>query len=256
LIGSLHIVLTLLVFQIPADSSSPVADLEFASMNYGRARVIYDSLLANSKDSAIVLWKLARACICEGDISSPQKKIRLYGEAQRFAVRSVRADSLSSDGHTWLAASIGNIAMFEGGKKKIQLCHVIKREIDRALALNPNNALAYSILGSFYKALGDVTWIERQLAAIFLGELPDGGYDESVIAFKRAIELAPNVIRNHYELGKVYMLEGKDGEAMMEIRRALSLPIRIGMDREMQRSAAELIEGLKQKHPDKVKDEK
>src|ERR1700690_1030431 len=214
----LNIILALLAFQSPPDSTSPmaVADREFAAMNYSGARAIYDSILATSKDSTVVLWKLARASICEGDISSPQKKIELYTGAKKFAERSVRADSLSSNGHAWLAVSIGNIAMFEGGKTKVKLCRVIKREVDRALELNPNNALAYSILGSFYKALGDVSWIEKQLANVFLGGLPDGGYDESVIAFQRAIALAPDAIRNHHELGKVYLLQERENEAMEE----------------------------------------
>lgn len=248
----LNIVLTLLAFQTPADSLSPItiADREFGSLNYVRARAIYDSILATSKDSAVILWKLARASIFEGDISVPQKKIRLYSQARIYARRSVRADSLSSNGHAWLAASIGNVAMFEGGKTKVQLCHVIKREIDRALELNPDNPTAYSILGSFYKALGDVSWIEKQLASIFLGGLPDGGYDESAIAFKRAIELDPDVVRNHYELGKVYMLQDKDSEAMMEFQKTLSLPVRAAMDCEMQVSAVILVDELKQKHPE------
>jgi len=258
LTGLLNIVLTLLAFQSLPDSSSSiaVADREFASFDYASARAIYDSILTTSNDSAVVLWKLARTSICEGDISSPQKKIELYTEAKKLAERSVRADSLNSDSHTWLAASIGNIAMFEGGKTKVRLCRVIKREIDRALVLNPKNALAYSILGSFYKALGDVSWIEKQLANIFLGGLPDGGYDESVIAFQKAIELAPDVIRNHHELGKVYLLQERENEAMAEFQQTLSMPIRIGMDCEMQHSAQKLIEELKQNHPHEFGDKK
>jgi len=241
-----------LSLQTPGDSVSAIAraDSEFSSMNYSGSRVIYDSILTTSKDSAVVLWKLARTVICEGDISSPKMKIELYAEAKNFAERSVRADSLNSDSHAWLAAAVGNIAMFEGGKTKVKLCFVIKHEIDRSLELNPQNALAYSILGSFYKALGDVSWIEKQLANVFLGGLPDGGYDESVAAFQRAIALEPEVIRNHHELGKVYILQDREYEAMAEFQRTLSLPVRVGSDCEMQHSAAKLIEELKQKHSD------
>jgi len=248
----LNLVLFLLVFHSSKNNapSVAVADREFASFNYAGAHAIYDSILTTSNDSAAVLWKLARVSICEGDISSPQKRLELYTEAKKFAERSVEADSLSSDGHTWLAASIGNIAMFEGGKTKVKLSYAIKRELDRALQLNPKNALAYSILGSFYKALGDVSWIEKQLANVFLGGLPDGGYDESVIAFKKAIELEPDAMRNHLELGKVYLLQDKENDAMAEFQRTLSLPILTGLDCLKQRSTAELIEELRQKHPD------
>ena len=247
----IHIAFVFLLRQDTAVISSPIdtADAEFEAMNYGRSILIYDSLLTSSRDSAAILWKLARSWVCAGDIAPRSERIQFYTEAQDFAARAVKADSLSSDSHTWLAASIGNIAMYEGGKTKIHLCRTVKKEIDRALEFNPGNALAYSILGSFYKALGDVSWFERRLAGIFLGGLPDGGYEESEAAFRKAITLAPGVIRNHYELGKVYMQEDRDGEAFIEFQRALYLPMHIGMDCEMQQSAAQLLEELKEKHP-------
>jgi len=243
-----------LVLILSQDTTAPpswadTAEAEFGAMNYDRSITIYDSLLTSSSDSALILWKLARSWVCAGDIAPHSERIRYYTEAEGFAAGSVNADSLSSEGHTWLAASIGNIAMYEGGKTKIQLCRTVKKEIDRALELNPKNALAYSILGSFYKALGDVSWLERRLAGLFLGGLPDGGYEESEAAFRKAIGLAPEVIRNHFELAKVYMLQDRDEEAFVEFQRALWLPNHIGMDCEMQQSAVELLEELREKHP-------
>ena len=75
---------------------------------------------------------------------------------------------------------------------------------------------------------------------MFLGGLPDGGYKESDIAFRKAIELAPDVIRNHYELGKVYRCQDRNREALTEFRKVLLLPIVIGKDRQMKYSAGKL----------------
>jgi tetratricopeptide (TPR) repeat protein len=230
---------------IPNENSSlETADREFDHMRYVRALAIYDSVLTNSTDSAAVLWRMARAWDCLADTAARERKYMLFKQAEKFARRAVRADSLNSQAHTWLAAAIGNIAMFEGGKTKVRLARAIKREVDLAIALDSCNDIAYSILGSFHKAIGDVSWIEKQLAAIFLGGLPDGGYKESEAAFRRAIELAPEVMRNHYELAKVYMCEDRNTEALREFRKAFALPVVIGFDFEMQRSAAELIQDL------------
>ena len=215
-------------------------------MNYLRALTLYDSVLATSADSVVVLWRMARAVTCLADTSALENRLELYKKAKAYAIRSVRADSMNSEAHAWLAASIGNIAMFEGGKTKVKLSRVIKRELDIAIRLDPRNDIAYSILGSFYKALGDVSWVEKQLAAMFLEGLPDGGYEESDIAFRRAIELAPDVIRNHYELGKVYLCQDRDAEALAEFRKVLSLPVSIGTDRQMQRSAQRLATRIAQ----------
>jgi tetratricopeptide (TPR) repeat protein len=134
--------------------------------------------------------------------------------------------------------------MFKGGKTKVKLCYSIKHELDCSIRLDPDDDIAYSILGSFYMALGNVSWIERQLAAVFLGSLPEGGYDESERALKKAIALAPGAIRHHFELGDLYMQEDRNREALEEFRLVLTLPVRIASDERTQLSAAGLIKSL------------
>jgi tetratricopeptide (TPR) repeat protein len=241
----MHLIFALLLFPSPSGTASyESGDREFNRMNYLRAIALYDSVLATSADSVVVLWRMARAVTCLADTSALENRLELYKQAKAFAIRSVGADSMNSEAHAWLAAAIGNIAMFEGGKTKVKLSRVIKRELDAAIRLDPGNDVAYSILGSFYKALGDLGWVEKQLADILLGGLPDGGYEESDVAFRRAIELAPDVIRNHYELGKLYMCQDRNGEALVEFRKVLSLPVSIGKDHQMQRSAQRLATSI------------
>jgi len=93
-------------------------------------------------------------------------------------------------------------------------------------------------------ALGNVSWIERQLAAVFLGSLPEGGYDESESAFRKAIALSPSVIRHHFELGELYMQQDRYREALEEFQRVLALPILLASDHRTQLSAAALVKNL------------
>lgn len=213
-------------------------------MNYPQAEAFYDSALNTSTDSADVLWRLARVYVCMADVAPRGERLDIYRQAEGFASRCILADSLKSEGHTWRAAALGNIAMFEGSKTKVNLCHVIKRELDISISLNPDDDIAYSILGSFYMALGNVSWIERQLAAVFLGSLPEGGYDESERALKKAIALGPGVIRHHFELGELYMLQDRTGEALEQFRRVMELPVLLGRDRRTQSRAVALIRDL------------
>jgi tetratricopeptide (TPR) repeat protein len=134
--------------------------------------------------------------------------------------------------------------MFEGGKTKVQLCNVIKQELDCSINLNPFDDIAYSILGSFYMALGNVSWFERQLASIFLGNLPEGGYEESESALKKAIALAPGVIRHHFELAELYMGQDRHREALEEFQLVIRLPVLLASDERTRLSAAGLIENL------------
>jgi len=221
-------------------------DEAFVRTDYVRAAAIYNSTLGVTADSAEVLWRLARVYVCMGDLAEKNKKSEFYRSADDYARRCILADSTKSNGHTWRAAALGNIAMFEGGKEKIKLTYRIRDALASAIRLNPGDDIAYSILGSFYLALGNVTWVERQLAAVFLGRLPDGGYPEAEENLKKAIALAPEVIRNHCELGKVYLEMDRKHEALEQFRIVLTLPVWWGTDARTQRWCSEAIKTLQE----------
>jgi tetratricopeptide (TPR) repeat protein len=205
-------------------------DEEFARLEYARAEETYDSALAAAADSAQYLWRLSRLYVCMGDMAERERKEETYRTAVAYAERCIRADSTIAQGHTWKAAALGNIAMFEGSKGKVRLCNEIKRELDRAIALDSLDDVAYSILGSFYLALGKVGWFERQIATVFLGSLPDGGFEEAEAALRRAIAIAPVIVRHRFELGLVLQEEGKRQEAIDAFRAAAELPTTVASD--------------------------
>lgn len=205
-------------------------DKEFAGICYPEAVHVYDSLLSRSPHDPQALWRLARVYLCMADIAPDREEEALYRQAEVFARQCIAADSTVAEGHSWLAAALGSIAMFEGGKRKVQLCSEIKRELDVAIALDPSNDVAYSILGSFYRALGNISWFERRLANIFLGTLPEGGAAEAEIALKHAIELAPNVMRHRYELGVLYQETDRPTEAQKQFEMVTTLPVLLARD--------------------------
>jgi tetratricopeptide (TPR) repeat protein len=219
-------------------------DLAFLRIDYPRALAIYDSVLGSTEDSADVLWRLARLYVCSGDVAPDDERLGLYRLAEGYAYDCIRADSLKPEGHTWMAAALGNIAMFEGGKTKVKLCTMIKLELDWSLRLDPDDDVAYSILGSFYRALGNVSWIERQLVAIFLGGLPAGGFEDAEAALRKAIMLSPDIIRHHYELGELFVDLDRNQEALGEFRLVEGLPVRLALDARLKLSAAQNIRDL------------
>ncbi len=239
-------VLQLLVLPVSLAPTVEKGDREFSDIRYPAAEAFYHAALASGSDSSEALWRLARLYVCMADVSTREKKLGLYRQAESFADRCLMADSMSSEGHTWRAAALGNIAMFEGSKMKVKLCHAIKKDLDESIRLNPGDDIAWSILGSFYLALGNVSWFERRLAAIFLDSLPEGGYDEAERALKKAVDLSPRIIRHHAELGDLYMRQNRNREALMEFRQVISLPARLANDERTQSDAGRMIQELSQ----------
>ena len=239
-------ILSALALIAPGDAprTTVAGDEAFVKMQYHEADERYRSELGVRKDSAEVLWRIARLRVCQGDVADEGAKEAWYREAATYARRGIAADSTVGRSYTWLAASIGSIAMYEGGKTKVKLSHEIKTSLDRAVALDSTDDVAYSIMGSFYLALGNVSWVERQLAAIFLGSLPPGGFADAEQALTRAVRLAPEIVRHRYELGLLYHELDRDAEAREEFRLCGTLPSRLASDDRTKGMAADWVKRL------------
>jgi tetratricopeptide (TPR) repeat protein len=200
-------------------------------MEYPAAISIYDSLARIRPEDPGVRWRLARAHVFVGDVSRGEEKKQAYLTAERHAREAMRLDSSLAESNTWLAAALGNTAMYEGSKKKVALANEIKRLLMKSLELNPRDDIAWSILGTFYYALGNVSWLERTLANLLLGSLPEGGFEEAEGALREALEIAPNVIRHRFELGMVYTKMDREAEARTQFQFVVSNPIQMASDR-------------------------
>ena len=217
-------------------------DAEFLAINYDGALSFYHSALALEPDNPDVHWRLARVYVTAGEVAPAGDRRGCYQKAEFHARRCTELDPETAEGHTWLAAALGNRALFEGGRTKIELANQIKAELDRALALRQDDDVTYSILGSYYFAVGSVSWFERQLASVFLTSVPEGGYEEAEAAFLKANELAPDAPRHRFELGKLYLDWGREEEGRRMLESALRLPISAAGDTTAQRVMKELLQ--------------
>lgn len=207
-------------------------DEAFARMEYDTALLQYDSVLQVNAPYPELSWRMARLHIAMGDVAEGNARSVHYRSAEEHARHCVTLDSVNSQGYAWLAAALGNIAMNAGSRRKVELANEIKRCLDRAIVLDSTNDVAWSILGTFYRSLGGVSWIERQLAHLLLGSLPDGGYGEAEQAFRRAIALAPRTVRHRFELALFYEQTGRLDEAGVEYTQCTLLTQQMASDRE------------------------
>jgi tetratricopeptide (TPR) repeat protein len=216
-------------------------DEAFAQVDYPGAIARYEEALAGHPGEPDLLWRLARACVCMAEVEEGGSRARLLVQAEGYARRCVAADSTKGEGHTWLAGALGYIALEERTERKLALSRELQREAERAVELNPGDDAAYSILGSFYRALGNVGWLERALASLFVGSVPRGGYAEAESALKKAIAIAPDIMRHRYELGILYIDMGRREEARRVLEKAATLGVRTAIDRPRLEKIKELL---------------
>ncbi len=229
---SLIALIAVLAAHATAGTKVVPGDEAFASMEYQTALSLYGTALQGDSGSAEILWRMARLYVCLGDIAPDAESGTLYRRAEEYARRTIRADSTIGEGHTWLAAALGSMAMEEGAKRKVQVAREIQLELKTAIRLNPNDDVAHSLLGSFYRALGNISWIERSLANIFLGGIPSGGFEEAERELLAAIRIAPGEFRHYYELGRLYADWERPADAVKAFRRSTEVGPRMVADRQ------------------------
>ena len=215
-------------------TATDLADKELRRMNYPKADSIYTSELRKNPGNAELYWKLARLQVGMGEsISSENANAGLqhYHKAAEYARTSISLDSTNAKGHTWLAASIGIMADRIGTKEKLNRANEIKRELDTALRLNPNDETALSLLGSYYREAANVGWFKRVVANTFIGEVPKGNYELAEKAFRKAIALDPQIVRNYHELALICIEKGNREEAVGLMKSAIDKPILFASDR-------------------------
>ena len=230
------------------------ADHAFKSLQYEAADSLYNVVIQDGKESAALYWKLARLNITIAEAIPPgerEKRMPYYSKAVEYGRKAVQLDENNASAHTWLAAALALKADKIGSKEKLNRAAEIKRELDKALALNPNDDVAWSMLGSYNFEVSKIGWFSRMMGNTFVGQMPKGSRDEAEKNFKKAISLNPRVIRHYHELALLYLEENRKPEALNALRMAATKPVLMKSDtrrlREIKRLIARLSKELEEK---------
>ena len=185
----------------------------------------YSAALKGDSLSYAVLWRLARVESERGEDASGDEQRDLIQAAVEHARAAVRAAPDSAQGHVWLAVALGRQALKEGPKTQLALSREIKSEVDRALAIDPMIGRGYHVRAMWNRKLATLNFMERMAANTVLGGVPKGAsMDNAVRDFQKAIELEPDYVNHHLELGRTYMSLKRWDDARHELERAVSLP--------------------------------
>jgi tetratricopeptide (TPR) repeat protein len=223
------------------------ADQAFRSLHYEEADSLYTTMLQSGKESSDLYWKLARLNISIAESIDPgesAKKMPFYSKAVEYASKSVQLDDSNASAHTWLAASLALKADKIGNKEKVNRAAEIKKELEKALELNPNDDVAWSMLGSYNYQISKIGWFSRFMGNTFVGGMPKGSREEAEKNFKKAISLNPRVIRHYHELALLYLDEGRKKDALNILRITETRPVLIKSDTRRLKEIRNLIAKL------------
>jgi len=170
-------------------------------------------------------WKLARALADKSTLSknrAEQKQCCI--EAEQLARAAVRLRPDDSKGHTFLAVAVGKLALYEGGKRKVELANEVKKEAQTAIKLDDKEDVAHHVLGVWNREMAELNWVLRKFAEFLYGRFPSASLDQALQHLRRATEIAPNAVAHRVELGVTLADARNWREANATLEQALAMP--------------------------------
>ena len=233
-------VFLVMVVKLPA-AFLDTGDSLYAEFRNAEALDAYLQAYESDSTSWPVLFRVVRGYIDTGEDAPKSQKKQYFRQAMELGDRLVRLFPDSAQAHLLQAKAYGQMALFSGSREKVRLSREIKAALDRCLALDPGNFLAHAVLGVYYREIADLNWLERKIADTFLGGLPEGTLEMSLVELQTAKKLNPEHIYTRLQLGKTLLELERNQQARNELRSALNLPIRDHQDRRYQSEARRLL---------------
>jgi tetratricopeptide (TPR) repeat protein len=244
--------LLLSVGRVPLAAAQSVADhvamgvaaVEAHDLRTGLAH--YKAGLALDPADYDANWRAAFALLDEGELIPDSvrgsERDSLYARAEVLARRAVAADSMGSEGHFAVAATVGRAALTMGRKERIRRAKIVREEALRTLALDPAHDGAYHVLGRWNAEIMRLSGFSRFFAKRFLGAgiFGQASWERAIGNLQKAVELDPGRIHHRLELARVYADRKRYQEARDQLERISSLPDRELLDPLYRERALEL----------------
>jgi len=228
-------------------------DEAYAQFDDQKALDHYLEALKVEPENYEALWKTSRACVDIADVitatdkDSKQRQMKLYTDGTAYAKKAIVAKPNDTWGHFQYAAAFGKKLLRLGTKDQIDGSKQIRAEIDKAIELDPNNDLAYHALGRWHRRMAEIGGAKRFFGGLLYGSIPKGSFAESEKNLKKAVEMKPEYVNHHLELGLTYEALQKNDLAAQEFQKAIDLPKTTSKDDVLKKDAETELAKLKKK---------
>jgi Flp pilus assembly protein TadD len=201
-----------------------------------------EALGAKAPDTLVRIARQYALLMNDTPIEAKQRE--LGEKALDYSKRAVAMNPQHAKALLSVAICYGRLVRFQSARTKVEYSRLIKENADKALQRNPTDSYAYHVLGAWNYELAQMGALTRTVVKVVYGFIPVASNEEAVRLFRKAVELAPERVSHHAELGRAYAALGRKEEARAELRKALSLPVREKDDPESKRRATETLAAL------------
>jgi tetratricopeptide (TPR) repeat protein len=214
------------------DSLYSLFDYTGSADNYERACAL-DS--ANFEP----FWKLARSLNLMGETAIEDSQETIFEKARDVSEYALTLNDDHAEPHFQLARSCGKIALFHGIFKSASLAKKVKREVERAIEIDSLHDGAWHILGRWHREVGK----KPKFLRIPMG-LGAANKEDALAFMQKAIEIKPDYINHHLEMGITYKKFKMKDLAIAEFNKCLELPWSVPLDDKYKEEAKKYLDEM------------
>lgn len=188
----------------------------------------YKQILVNEPSNYKSLSRAAElSCSIGGRTANAKDKRLLYESALAFANRAFIVDSSNANSYYLLSMASGKMTEVESeNKKKVAFVRDIKVYADKAIAMNPNHAMANFTEGKWHYEMVTLNWAKKLAVKTLYGGLPDPSIEKSIEYLEKCKKLDPYFVLNYLTLAKAYKEDNNDVKMLEVLNQLVRLPKR------------------------------
>jgi hypothetical protein len=199
--------------QVKAKPFLEAGDKAYAAYDTKTALEQYKKAWEADPTTYETMMKYARSLNDSGEETTGKAAEALFAESvvQATALKNKYPDK--AEASFLLGAATGNLALFKGGSKKVELSRNIEALGKRCIELDPKYSQGYVMLGIYYREVANLNWAIRKIAQNMLGGLPSGTLEDSEKMLRKGHELDLEAIYPCYQLAVTLECMKKKKEA-------------------------------------------
>ena len=214
-------------------------DVPSALKIYGQA----ESLASTNAVNLCVLSRRYCDLIYLTKTAAAQKE--LAERALACALQAANADPQNATAHACVAVCYAQNCAYADLKTELAYSRLFKLEAEKTIALDPQQDIAYYLLGRWHYEVANVGLLSRAYVKVVYGGLPKASNEDAIRQFQKAIALAPNRIIHHAGLATVYEATGERNRQIHELEQCRDLKAFDPADAEAQRAAEKKLAALR-----------
>ncbi len=121
--------------------------------------------------------------------------------------------------YTFRAAANGKIGLFKGVFSVAPIVDQVRDDCEKAISLDPNNSIAYYIMGRTHAKLAEKSKIFRWPLGLAWGNI-----DDAIKFYEKASSLDPNFIMFRLDLANAFLSDDDTEKAREQLKAIPSMP--------------------------------